>query len=202
MAWIALSVYVAFLVLAFGVRVVLHLRRTGRSGLHGPSGSPGSTEWLAGVLFVVALVLGAAAPVLDLTGSLEPLEPLDGTAGHVAGIVLAGAGVLVTFAAQGAMGASWRIGVDERERTELVTGGPFALVRNPIYAAMIPTSVGLALLVPNVLALVAVAALALALELQTRLVEEPHLLESHGSSYADYAARVGRFVPGVGRLRT
>jgi protein-S-isoprenylcysteine O-methyltransferase Ste14 len=28
----------------------------------------------------------------------------------------------------------------------------------------------------------------------------PHLLSMHGRAYADYAARVGRFVPGVGRI--
>jgi protein-S-isoprenylcysteine O-methyltransferase Ste14 len=33
-----------------------------------------------------------------------------------------------------------------------------------------------------------------------RLVEEPYLAATHGSSYASYAAAVGRFVPGVGKL--
>jgi protein-S-isoprenylcysteine O-methyltransferase Ste14 len=45
-----------------------------------------------------------------------------------------------------------------------------------------------------------VAALVLALEIQVRLVEEPHLLRAHGSAYGEYASRVGRFVPGLGRL--
>ena len=40
-----------------------------------------------------------------------------------------------------------------------------------------------------------------ALELQTRLVEEPYLRRVHGAAYEEYARRVGRFVPGVGRLR-
>jgi len=39
-----------------------------------------------------------------------------------------------------------------------------------------------------------------ALAAQTRL-EEKHLAGLHGPSYRAYAARVGRFVPGVGRLR-
>ena len=52
---------------------------------------------------------------------------------------------------------------------------------------------------PNPVALVALA-LWLGLEIQTRMVEEPYLLKVHGSAYAEYAARVGRFVPGVGRI--
>jgi protein-S-isoprenylcysteine O-methyltransferase Ste14 len=39
------------------------------------------------------------------------------------------------------------------------------------------------------------------LELQTRLIEEPYLGAIHGERYAAYAARVGRFLPGIGRLR-
>jgi protein-S-isoprenylcysteine O-methyltransferase Ste14 len=84
-------------------------------------------------------------------------------------------GLAGTLYAQLAMGESWRIGVDEGERTALVTGGPFAIVRNPIFSAMIPTSVGLTLIVPNVVALAGLTALALALEVQVRLVEEPYL---------------------------
>jgi protein-S-isoprenylcysteine O-methyltransferase Ste14 len=40
----------------------------------------------------------------------------------------------------------------------------------------------------------------LALELQVRAVEEPYLIRSHGDAYRAYAARVGRFLPGIGRL--
>ena len=98
------------------------------------------------------------------------------------------------------MGTSWRIGVDPGERTELVTNGPFALVRNPIFAAMLPTALGLTLLVPSWIAIAGFVGLLVALELQVRVVEEPHLLRVHGASYASYAARVGRFVPGLGRL--
>jgi protein-S-isoprenylcysteine O-methyltransferase Ste14 len=98
------------------------------------------------------------------------------------------------------MGDSWRVGVDPAERTELVTDGPFALVRNPIFAAMIPFFAGIALLAPNALTIAGAVLLVAALELQIRFVEEPHLSRVHGQSYDDYAARVGRFVPGVGRL--
>ena len=199
-AW-ALGFYLLYLALAFGVRTAIQLRRTGSSGFSGISGRPGSAEWLGGVLFVVALVLGLLAPLLDLAGILDPIDPLDGEIGHAAGGGLFFGGLAATLVAQAAMGESWRIGVDESERTELVTDGPFSVVRNPIFAGMIPTSVGLALLVPNVVALLAVVALVLALEIQTRLVEEPYLLRAHGETYASYARRVGRFLPGIGRLR-
>jgi protein-S-isoprenylcysteine O-methyltransferase Ste14 len=56
------------------------------------------------------------------------------------------------------------------------------------------------LLVPSWVAIAGLAGLVVALELQVRVVEEPYLLRTHGARYADYARRVGRFAPGVGRL--
>ena len=198
---LALALYVVYLGLAFGVRTWLHRRRTGSSGFHGISGRPGSLEWIGGVLFAVAVALGFAGPVLDVAGVLDPIGAVDGSAGHAIGIVLTVGGLLATLWAQGAMGSSWRIGVAEADRTALVTDGPFAVVRNPIFAAMLPASLGLALMVPSVVAIVGALALVVAVELQVRVVEEPYLLTAHGEKYSRYARRVGRFVPGVGRLR-
>jgi protein-S-isoprenylcysteine O-methyltransferase Ste14 len=202
MTTVALISYGVYLALAFGLRSWLQLRRTGSTGFEGVSGGPGSAEWLAGILFGLALALGLAAPVLALAGVVQPLEALDGAVTRVAGVVLFGLGLVGTLLAQAAMGSSWRIGVDERSRTELVTGGPFTIVRNPIFAAMLPASAGLALMVPSAVALAGLAALFVALELQVRVVEEPYLLRMHGADYSSYATRVGRFLPGFGRLRS
>jgi protein-S-isoprenylcysteine O-methyltransferase Ste14 len=201
MGWVALGCYAVYLALAFVLRSVIQLRRTGSTGFKGVSGHPLSLEWWAGILFGVALVIGVLAPVLDVTDVLAPIGAVDGPGAHALGLVLFGLGLAATLYAQLAMGESWRVGVDESERTDLVTGGPFAVVRNPIFAAMIPTSLGLALMVPNVVALAGFAALLLALEIQVRLVEEPYLRRVHGQAYASYAARTGRFVPNVGRMQ-
>jgi protein-S-isoprenylcysteine O-methyltransferase Ste14 len=201
MAAAALVLYGLSLVITFGVRVAVQWRRTGSTGVHGFAADAGPLERFAGVLFVTSLAAGALAPTLALLDILEPIPALDGAAGNAIGLVLAAGGVVLTFGAQLAMGDAWRIGVDPEERTRLVTGGPFKLVRNPIYSAMIPTVLGLVLMVPNVLAIAVLAALVTALELQVRLVEEPHLLRTHGEEYASYAAQVGRFAPGVGLLR-
>lgn len=198
--WLALALYVVYVAVAFGLRTWLQLRRTGESGFKGISGRPGSLEWTAGVLFGVAIAVGVAAPILDVADVLDPLDALESAGVRAAGVALFAAGLGATLYAQIAMGASWRIGVDEEERTDLVTDGPFAAVRNPIFSSMLPTSVGLALVVPNAVAIAGVAALFLALEIQVRLVEEPYLLRVHGERYRDYAGRVGRFLPGLGRL--
>jgi protein-S-isoprenylcysteine O-methyltransferase Ste14 len=201
MPGLALTLLALYAVLALGLRAMVQLQRTGSTGVIGISGRPGSIEWIAGVLFEVAIGVVVTGAILDLTDALDPISTLDKGPVQAAGIVLAGAGLAVTLGAQWSMGDSWRIGVDPGERTELVTHGPFSVVRNPIYAGVIPFFAGIALLVSNLVAVGGFALLVVGLELQTRLVEEPHLRQVHGPAYSEYAARVGRFVPRLGRLR-
>ncbi|KFF98217.1 isoprenylcysteine carboxyl methyltransferase [Streptomyces scabiei] len=198
-AWAALALYGIWLLAAFGVRAVIQRRRTGDAGFRGLSGRPGSASWWAGVLFVVALLGAVAAPAATLAGLPVLVEDSPGVYG--AGAVIAVLGVVGTLVAQGAMGTSWRVGVDTAERTALITGGPFAQVRNPIFTAMGITGLGLTLMVPGTVSLAALIALIVAVELQVRVVEEPYLRAVHGTAYLAYAAEAGRFVPGLGRLR-
>ncbi|MFE9466821.1 methyltransferase family protein [Streptomyces virginiae] len=194
----ALALYLAWAGTAFGVRAAMQRRRTGDAGFRGISGRPGTASWWAGVLFVTALLLGAAAPAAALAG----LSGLPGT-GDVtvrgAGLLLTVAGMTFTLAAQTNMGASWRVGVDSGERTTLVTGGLFAHVRNPVFTAMVFTAVGLALMVPNWIAVLGLIALTAAVQLQVRVVEEPYLSTVHPDAYGAYTARTGRFLPGIGK---
>lgn len=105
-------------------------RRAGDTGWRCISGRFGCPEWWAGALFALALRAGVLGPVTALLG-LDPVRTLDASVVQVVGMFCAITGVLGTIVTRLAMSTSWRIGVDETERTELVTNGPFALVRNP-----------------------------------------------------------------------
>ncbi|HET9121020.1 MAG TPA: isoprenylcysteine carboxylmethyltransferase family protein [Solirubrobacterales bacterium] len=200
MATLAAWMLGGFIVLTLGVRVVIQLLRTGRTGLVGLRHGAGLVDWLSGILFVGGMAVSIVSLQLVLQDSLDPIGALDTTPLHVIGVVLAAAGGSAVFLAQLGMGASWRIGVSDEQNTDLVTSGWFSLVRNPIYSAMIVGWTGFALLVPTWLSIAAVFVIAAGLELQVRTVEEPFLIRTHGDAYRAYAARVGRFVPGVGRF--
>ena len=148
------------------------------------------------------MALGVASLILVLQDVLEPID----VAGHDdaprgrrrPGRAVAGPGRLRSRSSGwGRPGGS---GSNDEERTDLVTGGWFSLCRNPIYTAMIVAWIGFALMVPTWLAFAARRAGRVGLELQVRVVEEPYLLRAHGDAYRAYA-RVGRFLPGLGRLR-
>ena len=195
---LAFPLFALFVAVAFVWRSWLQWRRTGDVGIRLLSPSATLAERLAGGLLGAALgLLGAAA----YGGGLRSpaLSALDHPLGHSLGLAAALAGLWLTVQAQLQMGSSWRIGLDRNERTELVRSGLYARVRNPIYSAMLLAALGLALLAPSPAALGGCALLWIALELQVRAVEEPHLMRMHGEPYRSYLREVGRFIPGIGR---
>ncbi len=199
MAALALGLVLTYLLSVFGLGSLLRRRATGSSGWMGAGAT--LAERVANVLFLGGCALDVLTPVLVLSGALHPWDRLDAPGVHVAGAVLVVAAMLGARFAQHTMGADWRTGIAPDAPSTLVTGGAFALVRNPVYTTMLATSFGSALIVPSALALAALPLCLLALELQTRLVEEPFLSERHGAEYRRYAGGVGRFLPGLGRLR-
>jgi protein-S-isoprenylcysteine O-methyltransferase Ste14 len=182
-------------VVALALPLIRARRRTGSSAVRL---TPGGARVIQ-LLFTAANALVVAAPILDLSASLTRFGALDATAWGAIGMALAVVALPLIVVAQTTMGASWRIGVDLEERTELVSDGIFAYVRNPIYAAMVMFAVGVFLMVPNLASLAGAGLVVVAAELQTRIVEEPYLRRTH-AAYEAYGRRTGRFLPGVGRL--
>lgn len=195
---VALALLAVWFVVVFIVRSVVQKRATGDSGIRPGAFAEDASglERAAYLLLVVAFAGAIAAPVAAIVG-LDPLT--DNDLVPVVGVVVAIAGIGATYLAQLGMGSEWRIGIDRTEVTGLVTGGVFSQVRNPIFTAMMFTAAGFAAMVPNVVGVLAVVCLVVAIELQVRFVEEPHLHRLHGDVYEDYASRVGRFFPVLGR---
>ncbi|MDP8257547.1 MAG: isoprenylcysteine carboxylmethyltransferase family protein, partial [Candidatus Alcyoniella australis] len=109
-------------------------------------------------------------------------------------------GTAITLLAQRHMGEAWRVGVDDRP-TALVQRGLFSLSRNPIFAGMIVTLCGMAAITPSAWTIAVMVLVFALISVQVR-IEERHLVALHGEAYLRYAGRVGRFMPGLGLLRS
>lgn len=186
-----------FGITALALRAIRHKRRTGSWGIVLPAPGSGVRERTTGGLFALAMLCIVLAPVLGLAGLADPL--VRGPIVLAVGCVAYVAGVVLTIWSQETMGQAWRMGVDPSECTRLVTEGPFGFARNPIYTGMTAAVLGIVAIVPNWSAVAGSVVLLVALQLQTRWVEEPHLVRTHGQSYLAYADRTGRFIPAVGR---
>lgn len=100
--------------------------------------------------------------------------------------------VLVCLA-QSNMRESWRIGIDEVNKTELVTSGFYAYSRNPIFLGIIIANVGLFLVLPNAFTLLIISLSTVSVNTQIRL-EEEFLGRSFGEEYNHYRIRVNRWI--------
>lgn len=127
------------------------------------------------------------------------LDPLSATALIEAAIIalLMAATVWLFAWASGTMGRNWSVVARTRSDHELVTTGPFAYLRHPIYTALALLLVALAIAYGNEARLI-LALPIYALGTWLRIAEEERLLrEAFGPAYDTYAARVKRFVPGL-----
>lgn len=201
MASAVLAIFAAMILLDGAVRRHIQLGRTGDNGNRRTWRPDGSLAWWALAMTDLGwLTVGVGAPVADLAG-LPRVVVVDQPVVRGLGVGIAVLGVLCGFAAQMSLGDSWRIGVDQTERTGLVTTGAYQVVRNPIFAAFLVAFLGLALMVPNPVAIAGAVVMVIGIQVQVRLVEEPYLRRVHRAAYTDYASRVGRFLPGNGHLQ-
>jgi len=101
--------------------------------------------------------------------------------------------LVLVWVAQSHMRNSWRIGIDQENKSELVTGGFFAISRNPIFLGIMLANAGLFLILPNAFTLLIITLSIISINTQIRL-EEVHLLKEHGEEYKTYLERVNRWL--------
>lgn len=92
----------------------------------------------------------------------------------------------------------WRSGIDEEHKPGLVTNGPYAHSRNPLFLAIMGGQAGFFLALPSLFSLVCLIAGILVLRRQAAL-EESALEHLYGQPYTEYRHQVSRW---LGRPRT
>jgi protein-S-isoprenylcysteine O-methyltransferase Ste14 len=178
-------------------------RHIGRSPNLRPRGPKEKLLWAGWFLVIVVWMtqpffigIDTLPPWLQIVPSL--LHPV----GFALGILMTAAGYAGTLWCYAAMGDTWRIGINRREKNPLVTRGPYRVVRHPIYLFQIVILAGVLLLLPTVLS-VSVLVIHFLCVLAKASDEESHLLTVHSGEYRDYLSRTGRLFPKwIGRSST
>jgi protein-S-isoprenylcysteine O-methyltransferase Ste14 len=109
------------------------------------------------------------------------------------GLALLVLSLVWTAIAQLQMGKSWRVGIDRKNRTELVENGLFKISRNPIFLGMRVALLGFFLTLPNAVTLLALVLGDVLMQIQVRL-EEEFLRSAHGERYERYCRDVRRWI--------
>lgn len=88
---------------------------------------------------------------------------------------------------------SWRVGVIEKQQTELITTGIYSLTRNPYFLSYNIMFVSYALLLQNTI-LVILTIIGFLLVHWMILKEESYLRKIHRDQYDDYCSEVSRYI--------
>jgi protein-S-isoprenylcysteine O-methyltransferase Ste14 len=112
---------------------------------------------------------------------------------RVIGVTLCIISLTWTSIAQYQMGVSWRIGIDEKNKTPLVRKGLFSISRNPIFLGMFLTLSGVFFCLPNALSLLTLTCGFLLMQVQIRL-EEEFLFKQYGVEYLNYRRQTRRWL--------
>ena len=103
-------------------------------------------------------------------------------------------GILFAVWARLTIGANWSRSVTIKQDHELITTGPYALVRHPIYTGLLTAFAGTTVAAAQYRDILAFVLIFLSLWYKLRL-EEQWMRSQFGDSYSDYARHTAALVP-------
>lgn len=180
--------------------VVIQARRVrkkiGRTPNLKPKGTKERLLWVGWTLVILCWIL---QPLwVRGTGSWYGVQAaLVHPAAWIAGVILIVLGYAATLWCYAAMGAAWRIGIDEKGTSKLVQVGPYRRIRHPIYGFQMTMLIGAALLLPTWISF-AILVIHYVCATIKAVDEERHLTGVFGTEYREFMKRTGRFLPGWG----
>lgn len=160
----------------------------------GQSAAARSSRSLAGIALQSLGIL--LAGIGRVESGLPPADWRSIATGAAVAALLLNAAALFRWSTT-TMGRNWSLIARTREDHELVTTGPFAIVRHPIYVTMLMFLLALAIATGHYVQLL-LAVPVFALGTWIRIVEEEKLLRAaFGPAFDAYVRRTGAFFPKV-----
>jgi protein-S-isoprenylcysteine O-methyltransferase Ste14 len=110
------------------------------------------------------------------------------------GAAITVAGLLFAVWAREHLGSNWSRSVTIKQGHELITIGPYAVVRHPIYTGILTGFLGMAIAISQVRGVIAFVLIFLVLWAKFRM-EEEWMRSQFGETYATYAHQTAALVP-------
>jgi protein-S-isoprenylcysteine O-methyltransferase Ste14 len=115
---------------------------------------------------------------------------------YALGLALAISGAALAIFARAMLGRNWSAAVQLKQGHELITSGPYRVVRHPIYTGLLTLFLGNAVMVGDWRGLLAVAIVLASFWRKLRL-EETWLAGHFGDAYRLYQARTKALIPAI-----
>src|ERR1700756_3949628 len=155
---------------------------------------PAASRIFRVLIFVIAIAL-LSMPRIPLPGLYVQLWP-SGYWPFWLGAALTVAGLLFAVWAREHLGRNWSRSVTIKPRHELITTGPYAVVRHPIYTGILTGFLGMAIAISQVRGFIVLVLIFLVFWLKLRM-EEKWMRSQFGETYATYAQQPAALVPSL-----
>ena len=153
---------------------------------------PIASRMLRALIFLVAIVLLSTTQI-PLRWLYLQLWPA-GLCPFWLGALVMVAGLLFAVWAREHLGSNWSRSVTIKQGHELITTGPYAVVRHPIYTGILAGFLGTAIALSQVRGFIVFVLIILTLWLKLRM-EEQWMRSQFGETYANYAHQTAALVP-------
>jgi len=188
--------FILYFLLVFVLRSILLWKKTGINPLtfnktddaHGFNG-----KVFKAISFLELIIVGIYAFKNDWYEYLLPFWYLENPISQKIGWIFLFISLILVWISQSKMANSWRIGIDDKNKTKLITNGMFSISRNPIFLGIMIANIGLFLVIPNAFTLLIVSLSTLSVNTQIRL-EEEFLKREFRKEYIEYAEKVRRWI--------
>jgi protein-S-isoprenylcysteine O-methyltransferase Ste14 len=188
--------FIIYFLLVFVIRSFLLWKKTGINPLtfsktddaHGYNG-----KVYKAISYIELIIIGIYAFKNDWYEYLLPFWYLENPLLEKIGWGLLIVSIIMVWIAQSQMANSWRIGIDEKNKTKLVTSGLFSISRNPIFLGIMVANIGVFIVIPNAFTLLIISLSTISINTQIRL-EEEFLRNEFGEEYKEYSKKVRRWI--------
>ena len=153
---------------------------------------PAASRILRVLIFLIAIVL-LSIPHIPLPWLYVQLWP-PGYWPFWLGAAVTVAGLLFAVWAREHLGTNWSRSVTIKQGHELITTGPYAVVRHPIYTGILTGFLGMAIAISQVRGFIVFVLIFLVFWLKLRM-EEEWMRSQFGETYATYARKTAALVP-------
>lgn len=154
-------------------------------------GKMGTAKYIEISMQICSLLL----PLVEIISIFMPLSNFKLTLiTRLLGLVFSTSGTVFFVISVITMKNSWRAGVSESEKTELVTNGIYKISRNPAFLGFDLVYIGFVMMFFNWLLVFLSVITIILFHLQITKVEEPFLIKVFGSDYEEYKKSVCRYL--------
>ena len=185
-SWLIILVHQAFFQGMFATKNIILHKKTGKQ-IRGKN-----TEATVSIVFFVVFIC-VALGISFFNLSFGEIHFLDSSFAIIIGLLLIVLNLIVSSASLVNLRDSWRVGVLENQKTELIISGIYRFTRNPYFVSYILMFAAYTIILQNLI-LFGLSILGILFVHKMITKEEEYLYSVHGETYLQYKKKVPRYL--------